>query len=134
MKHLAHALILGLAPHLAGAATTGEEARFEINAINGNDFEVIEQQQMGPTEFWCAAASYNELRQGRSETIRLYVRSPRGPAVTRSGKRGVVFTTNPSGLPADPGRMTISVSDAGASLKSAQARRFCRDAFTRSTK
>lgn len=119
----------------AFAATTGEEKRFVVNPLGGSDFEVIRLQQMGPSELWCAAASYVEAQRGLSETTRIYIRTPLSPARTVAGRQGVVFTLNDAGLPAaDPARLSITVSDAGAVLKSATARRYCRDAFTRSTK
>lgn len=72
-----------LAPTFAYSDTIGEERGLTINTINATDFEVVETQSMGAADFWCAAASYNELRQGRSDLIPLYVRSPRGPAKLR---------------------------------------------------
>lgn len=124
-----------LAATTAQAATLGEEKRFVVNSLGGSDFEVIRLQQMGPSELWCAAASYVEARRGLSETTLIYIRSPLGPARTAQGRQGVVFSLSNSGLPApDPARNTITVKKSGAMLKSATARRFCRDAFTRSTK
>ncbi len=118
----------------ADAATLGEEARFVINPLGGSDFEVIRLQQMGAAELWCAAASYVEVRRGLSETTPIYLRSPLGPARTAQGRRGVVFSLSKSGLPAAQKRNTLTVDVAGVMVKSAVARRFCRDAFTRSTK
>jgi hypothetical protein len=123
-----------VAPTLAMSDTIGEERALTINTINATDYEVIETQSMGAADFWCAAASYNELRQGRSDLIQLYVRTPRGPAKTAQGRKGVVFTTDPSGLSKLAPSLTLTVNQAGASLKSRKARSFCRDAFTRSTK
>ncbi|QUJ75191.1 hypothetical protein KDD17_09145 [Sulfitobacter albidus] len=129
-------LLLGLilaAP--LGAATLGEESGFEVNALGGSDFEVLRQQQMGATEMWCAAASYVEVRQGLSETTPIYLRRPLGPAQSAQGRRSVVFSLSNSGLPADDlGRVSINADTPGMMMKSAAARRFCRDAFTRSTK
>ncbi|MEL7099219.1 MAG: hypothetical protein AAGM84_10365 [Pseudomonadota bacterium] len=134
MKMTALALA-ALLPASLSAATIGEElSRLVINPINGTDFEVIETQTMGAAEFWCAAASFNEVRQGRSGLIDLYVKRPRGPSITQPGRKGVIFTTDPSGLPQSAGSLTLTVSQPGASLRSVQARRYCRDAFTRSTK
>ena len=116
------------------AATLGEEARFVINPLGGSDFEVIRLQQMGASELWCAAASYVEVRRVLSETTPIYLRSPLGPAGTAKGKRGVVFSLNKAGLPAAQKRNTLTVKVPGVMVKSAVARRFCRDAFTRSTK
>ncbi|MEM8579519.1 MAG: hypothetical protein AAGF60_16845 [Pseudomonadota bacterium] len=128
-------LALALTPSASLAATIGEElSRLTINPIGGGDFEVVETIGMGPAEFWCAAASFNELRNGGSETAMLYVRSPRGPSQTQPGRKGVIFTFDPAGLPQQAKQLSLSVDQPGLSLRSAQARRYCRDAFTRSTK
>lgn len=118
----------------AHASTLSEEAQFVVNPLSGSDFEVIRLQQMGAAELWCAAASYVELRRGLSETLPIYVRSPLGPARTEQGREGVVFSLSNAGLPAAEKRLTLTVEVPGAVVKSAVARRFCRDAFTRSTK
>ena len=116
------------------AATLGEEAQFVINPMGGGNFEVIRQRQMGTAELWCAAASYVEARRGLSETTPIYLRSPLGPAKTAKGRQGVVFSLSRAGLPATPRRNTLTVEVVGTMVKSATARRFCRDALTRSTK
>ena len=116
------------------AGTLGEEARFVINPLGGSDFEVIRLQQMGAAGLWFAAASYVEVRRGLSETTPIYLRSPLGPARTLKGKRGVVFSLSKAGLPAAQKRNTSTVKVPGVVVKSAVARRYCRDAFTRSTK
>lgn len=117
------------------AATNGEEDTLVINRISATDFEVIELQQMGPAEFWCGAATYIERRRKLSETTPIYLRGARGPSRTQPGRKGVVFSTSNRGLPPpDPKQLTVTVRKVGAVLKSVQARRFCRDAFTRSTK
>ena len=67
MRYLITAALLCSA--LAVADTIGEQARFIINPINATDFEVIEGHGMGAAEFWCAVASLNAHRQGRSESI-----------------------------------------------------------------
>ena len=119
----------------AQAATLGEEKRFVVNPLGGPDFEVIRLQHMGATELWCAAASYVEARRGLPETTAIYIRAPLGPARTARGRRGVVFTLSPEGLSRGPvDSLTVKVDAVGETMKSAQARRFCRDAFTRSTK
>lgn len=119
----------------AAAATLGEEKRFQINALSDTDFEVIRLQHMGATELWCAAASYVETRRGLSETTPIYIRKPLGPARTVPGADAVVFTLTQAGLPSGSVKsLTVKVDTVGQTMKSAQARRFCRDAFTRSTK
>ena len=106
-----------------------------INPLSATEFEVIQDTGFGAAEFWCGAATFVERRSGLSELTPIYVKRPRGSSLTASGKDGVVFTTRPDGLPAaDPDRLTLTVAKPGAMLKSVQARRYCRDAFTRSTK
>ena len=95
---------------------------------------MIRLQQMGAAGLWFAAASYVEVRRGLSETTPIYLRSPLGPARTLKGKRGVVFSLSKAGLPAAQKRNTSTVKVPGVVVKSAVARRYCRDAFTRSTK
>ena len=122
-------------PQVAMAATMGEEDTIEINRLNATDFEVIQGTNFGAAEFWCGAATFIERRQNQSELTPLFVKVPRGPSQTVPGRNGVVFSTSSAGLPPpDPGRITLTVSRPGATLKSFQARRYCRDAFTRSTK
>lgn len=118
----------------AQAATLGEEERFVVNKLNSKDFEVIRLQQMATAELWCAAASFVERRLGLPETTAIYVRRPLGPAQTASGRQGVVFTLDGSGLPPAQKSLTLTVDAPGTMLKSARAYRYCRDAFTRSTK
>ncbi len=128
-------LLLALFATQAPADTLGEEKRFIVNQMNQYDFEVIRLRHMAAAELWCAAASHVETRLRLTETSPIYVRRPLGPATTELGRKGVVFSLSRSGLPADdPSRLTVTVEEPGAMLKSAQARRFCRDAFTRSTK
>lgn len=118
----------------AQSATLGEEARFVINPVGGSDFEVIRLQGMSAAALWCAAASYVEVRRGLSETTTIYLRSPLSAARTAQGREGVVFSLSNAGLPAAAKRTTLTVDVPGAMMKSAAARRYCRDAFTRATK
>ena len=129
------ALACGLTATTVAAATTGEEDTIEINRLNSTDFEVIQGTNFGAAEFWCGAATFIERRSRLSELTPIYVKRPRGPSLTVPGRNGVVFTTSDGGLPpADQDRVTLTVRKTGATLKSFQARRYCRDAFTRSTK
>ncbi len=119
----------------ANANTNSEQDRMVINKINATDFEVIQGISYGPAEVWCGAATYIERRLQQSQVTRLYVKRPRGPSLTAPGQNGVVFSTSSAGLPAaDPNRVTLTVDEPGATLKSVQGRRHCRDAFTRKTK
>lgn len=134
MKALGSAIALALAASTALAATVGEEDGIVINRLNQSDFEVIQGASFGAAEFWCGAASFVERRSGLSELTPIYVKRPRGPSLTVPGKQGVVFTLDHAGLPAATQRLTLTVDTPGATLKSVKARRYCRDAFTRSTK
>ncbi|MGC1504376.1 MAG: hypothetical protein WA782_09585 [Sulfitobacter sp.] len=127
-------LILALTPCVGYANTDGEEDRIVITPINATDFEVLQGTNFGAAEYWCGAATYIERRLGRSETTPIYVKKPQGPSVNLPGRKGVVFTTLSAGLPQARGGLTLSVGEAGVMRKSAAARRYCRDAFTRSTK
>lgn len=119
---------------VAVAGTEGEEDGLVINRIDRTDFEVVEMQGMDARAFWCGAASFIERREGRPGTTPIHLKSPRGPSVTAPGRRGVVFTTDPSGLAPMPDTVSVDVRRPGQMLKAFQARGFCRDAFTRSTK
>lgn len=127
-------VLIALAPLSAAAATTGEEDRMLISRINGSDFEVVETRAMGAADFWCGAATFIERRSGLSELTPIYLKRGRGPSLSAPGRKAVVFSTSAAGLPATASRMTLSVDRPGDMVKSTQARRYCRDAFTRSTK
>lgn len=129
-------LLLGLAftPASTFAATTGEEDTIVINRLNGTDFEVIEGANFAAAEYWCGAATFIERRSGLSELTPIYVKRARGPSTSAPGRNGVVFSTSAAGLPAVSDRLTLTVRVPGTMVKSVQARRYCRDAFTRSTK
>lgn len=128
------AAALVLAPVSAMSGTNGEEDAIVINRISETEFEVIEGMNFGAASFWCGAATYIERRMGQSELTAIYVKRPEAESLTVQGRDGVVFTTSNDGLPPAQDRLTLTVDVPGAMLKSAQARRHCRDAFTRSTK
>ncbi|MEM7522122.1 MAG: hypothetical protein AAF307_13960 [Pseudomonadota bacterium] len=134
MKSFSVALFAALSASAALAATTGEEDGIVINRINSTDFEVIQGTNFGAAEFWCGAATFIERRSGLSELTPIYVKRGSGPATTAAGQRGVVFSTSNAGLPPSPQRLTLTVDVPGTMVKSVTARRYCRDAFTRSTK
>ncbi|KIN60405.1 hypothetical protein Z945_1376 [Sulfitobacter noctilucae] len=119
---------------MAQASTQTEEDLIVINRLNDTDFEVVQRVNFGAAEFWCGAATFVERRSGLPETTAIYLKRPRGPSLTSPGRDGVTFSLSNDGLPAAQPRNTLTVKEAGATVKSAHARRFCRDAFTRSTK
>lgn len=134
MKGAILAGLVTLAPVCVGAATTREEDSMVINRINASDFEVVETRSMGAADFWCGAATFVERRSGLSNLTEIYLKRSRGPSVTAPGRNAVVFSTSPAGLPRAESRLSLSVDRPGDTIKSVQARRYCRDAFTRSTK
>lgn len=135
MRAVLSAVILAFIPVAGSSATTGEEDTIVINPINATDFEVLEDMSSDAGYYWCGAATFIERRSGRSGLTEVYIKRPRGPSVTAPGRTGVVFSTSSAGLPADGGnRVTVTVDRPGVMLKSVQARRYCRDAFTRATK
>ncbi len=134
MRWLVLAIALAVGPVVLLASTQSEEDRMVINRLNATDFEVVQGTNYGPAEYWCGAATFIERRAGLSETTPVYVKRPQSASLTVPGRNGVVFSTSNAGLPAAQSRVTLTVDQPGATLKSAQARRYCRDAFTRSTK
>jgi hypothetical protein len=127
-------LLLLCVGSIGAADTLGEQDAMVINPLNGSDFEVVETRRMGAADFWCGAATFVTRRQGLSELTPIYVKRPRAASQTSPGRKAVTFTTDGRGLPAARDRLTLEVDAPGIMLKSARARRYCRDAFTRSTK
>ena len=135
MRRVLFLMLCAAMPLMGHAATNGEEDSIVINPLNGSDFEVIGGINFGAAEYWCGAATFVERRSGKSELTPIYVKRGEAPSVTAPGRKGVVFSLSDAGLPADAGgRLTLSVDAPGIMLKSVKARRYCRDAFTRSTK
>lgn len=128
-------VVLFLAAGAALADTKGEEDAMVINPLGGADFEVVQDRSSAASVFWCGAATYVQRRQGLPGGTPIYLKRVRGPAQTVQGTQGVVFSTSDAGLPgADPDRRTLRVDRPGDRMTATQARRYCRDAFTRSTK
>lgn len=127
-------LVLLVAVSGAAADTLGEQGRFNVKALGEQNFEVIRLQHMAAAELWCAAANHVERTRGLAGTTPIYVRRPLGPAQTVPGRKSVIFSLNNAGLPKPQDRLTLTVSEPGEMMKAVQARRYCRDAFTRSTK
>lgn len=124
-----------LFPGASHAGTGGEEDRMVVNRLNDTDFEVVETVRMEPQGYWCGAATLLERREGQPQSTPIYLMTPLGPSETVPGRDAVRFTTDASAVPRlNRQPNTVDVSRPGRMLKSYQARRFCRDAFTRSTK
>ncbi|MEM7522121.1 MAG: hypothetical protein AAF307_13955 [Pseudomonadota bacterium] len=102
--------------------------KLQVVPLNGGAFEVIEARGEGARGIWCAAADYVLARSGGGNGKRLYVKDPRGPAVTAPGRKGVTFTTNPAALGSAPTQsLSITVNTPGVGLPVNHAVQFCRD-------
>lgn len=117
-----------LLPLQAAAQAYRAENWLLVVPLNTHDFEVIEDRGEGARGIWCAAGEFAQTMLGLPRGERLYVKTPRGPSVSGVGRRGVVFTTDPSRVKADLGKSySVTVTRAGENLPSHHARQFCRD-------
>jgi hypothetical protein len=134
LKRVGIAAVIAACSSASFAGTSGEEASMVINRVNATDFEVVETRSMGAADFWCGASTFVIRRNGLSELTPIYLKRGRAASQTAKGRKGVVFSTSAKGLPPAQDRITVSVDRPGDMIKASLARRFCRDAFTRSTK
>lgn len=96
----------------------------DVNRVSATRFEVIERRGAGAADIWCAAALFAEQTLGQTRG-RIYVDTPRGPAQTAPGRKGVIFTTQ---APANASTsVSVSVRQAGQGLRIAHAIQFCRN-------
>ncbi len=118
---------VGLAAPLAAQGYRAEN-RVTVNPLPGGSFEVIEGGGYGARGMWCAAADYARDVLGARGTARVYVKRARGPSQTVPGRKGAVFTLDPTGL--DPVPVTITGSSTrrpGSNLSVDHAYSFCAD-------
>jgi len=98
------------------------DPQLRVNAVDSDSFEVVQRRGAGAPDMWCAAARYANdtlgVRKGR-----IWVETPRGPARSAAGYKGVIFTTAPqeNGFTA----LSAGVSKAGQSYLVGHARQFC---------
>lgn len=117
-------VLLGLSASQAMAFGISFAPRLQVNPVSATEFEVIESGGAGAQDIWCAAARFAEDVLGRARG-RLYVARARGPSLTVPGRKGVVFSVEPT-----PGAFTsvsVSVRQAGMNLPIFHARQFCRN-------
>lgn len=111
----------------AGSALAAQSVVFrlnlDVNPVSATSFEVIEARGAGAMDIWCAAATYAEDTLRIPGNKRLYIEKARGPAVTASGRKGVVFTTIGEGR--DNKTYSVSVKQVGYSLPIHHAKQFC---------
>lgn len=123
-------LVAGLVPVVSSAQNYKAVNNLTVVPLGASSFEVIEGRGEGPRGIWCAAAEYAERRLGAQG--RVYVQKGRGPSHVVSGRKGVLFTTNPAKLAQRPSQsLSVSTSRVGAGLPVAHAIQFCRDVFDR---
>ncbi len=127
MKLRIAAILLAALPTLASAQAFKAVNRLTVVPLGGGAFEVIEARGEGARGMWCAAADY-ALARSQANGQRLYVKTPRGPAQSVNGRKGVVFTTNEAslGVPTQQS-LSVSVRTAGVGLPLHHAYQFCRD-------
>ncbi|UOA28199.1 hypothetical protein [Pseudosulfitobacter sp. DSM 107133] len=120
---------LGLALTAFPAAAQFTDALFEpklpVNPLSASTFEVIEKNGAGPRDIWCAAATY-AIDQLGDQRGRLYIVTPRGPAQSVAGAKGVAFSTRDPGNAPAPGH-SVTTSVPGANLLLFHAVQFCKD-------
>lgn len=129
--HRLFSLILAAGIGLATTATAQVYTainRLAVVPLGAGAFEVIEARGEGARGIWCAAADYVIARDGRGGGVRLYVKSPRGPAASAPGRKGVTFTTNAASLSVEPKQsLSVTVRTAGVGLPVNHAVQFCQD-------
>ncbi len=127
MKLTVLALLCTVVPTLASAQAFKALNSLDVVPLGGGNFEVIEANGEGARGMWCAAADY-AMRRDPSNGQRLYVKSARAASLSRSGRKGAVFTTFPDNLDVQPSRsVTVSVEVAGQGLPLHHAIQFCRE-------
>lgn len=128
MSPLFFATAFCVLPAVAGAQTYTAFNDLAVIPLSSSSFEVIESDGEGPRGIWCAAASFAQDRAAVPTSTRMYIKTPRGPSVSRAGATGVVFTTDTAELPSPPVRSySVSVRQQSAGLTVAHASQFCKD-------
>lgn len=127
MFRLIGLLVVLTFPAQASAQVFQAVNRLQVVPLNAHDFEVIEARGEGARGMWCAAADYAQARFGNHQQ-RIYVKSPRGPSQSVSGRKGAVFTTDARRLGVSPSTsLSVSVRHAGVGLPLNHAIQFCKD-------
>lgn len=112
----------------AAAQTFTAVNKLSVIALNASDFEVIEARGEGARGMWCAAASYALTKKRMQRNHRIYVKTARGPSISRPGRKGVVFTDDARRLSQGPSKsVSVSTNVVGMGLPVAHAIQFCRD-------
>ena len=127
MNRIFYALVactLGALP--AGADSYRAINWLTVNPIAATEFEVILKPGASARAVWCAASDYSWKRLGQYKKTDLIVKSAVGPSVTKPGRNGVVFTTDPEQLDGSPNQYhVVRINQAGESLSVGHAKLFC---------
>lgn len=84
-----------IAPAQQGDFMRRQSFTLPVALIDADSFEVIEADGAGGSQLWCAAGLYVRKVLGQRGGD-IYVETPRGPAQSMAGRKGVVFTTAPT--------------------------------------
>jgi len=89
--------VLAAPVHVAAQDIVSRE-RFDIPifSVDATTFEVIENDGAGGTQLWCAAGIYVRDILGQ-RTGSIFIRDGRGDSRAVTGRKSVVFTTQPVG-------------------------------------
>lgn len=122
------ALAITLVPGLAAAQSFTAVNHLKVVPLNKSTFEVIEARGEGARGMWCAASEFAQKRLGLKRGGRIYVHTARGPSISGLGRKGVVFTADPSTLSVPPSTsVSVSVRQVGQGLPIQHAYLFCKD-------
>jgi hypothetical protein len=128
MRSALLALAITLAPGLAAAQSFTAVNQLKVVPLNNSTFEVIEARGEGARGIWCAASDFAQKRLGLTQGGRIYVHTARGPSISGLGRKGVVFTADPSALSVPPSAsVSVSVRQVGQGLPIQHAYLFCKD-------
>ena len=129
-------LVLCLAALCSGLALPANAQGYQavnwltVVPLNPTDFEVIEARGEGARGIWCAAADFAIYRLGFPRDRRIYIKTPRGPSISGTGRIGVVFTIDEASLGTSPKQSySVTVRTKGLGLPVHHAHQFCRDYF-----
>lgn len=120
-------VLICLGANAAMAQTYLAENRVRVSPGPGGDFTVIDDEGIGPSEFWCAAGSYAQVRLGAGAAQRVYIRDGR----KRGSRQPVVFTLDEvapepgASFPGQGGNFALSVNRVGYNLTVSHARHLC---------
>lgn len=97
-----------------------------VRPIDGQTFEVYENNGAGPTQMWCAAGKFTKYYLDERGGD-LAVLQARGPSASVPGRKSVIFTTRPQGETF--GSYSPSIRRAGLTYSMTHANALCRQDY-----